>query len=188
MKWFGLVFIFLMTFNGNNAAGAIVYKVSSTYQNVYQDIINTVVTIDDFILRTDQGRKIKIETELMTVDLQSLSSNSQGLWLPIRGSNLPRKPFYIVEIEAKISWWRPAYVNFANGGQCRLRVPESLYFYASQPIAVEKDLYLVKAEFLPMDSIQGEFDPESSTLDHCALVNSRRPILEMKRMVAGRTR
>lgn len=153
------------------------------YHKVYGSIANTVVTIEDFFLRTNDGNVYKVATDYMTVDLQDLSKFGRGLLIDTRKiKNWPRNQteLKVVEIETKIVSnikGREAYILWGRGGtqydngKCMLRSPKFLNFYTqpSNPegIPMEKDEYLVKVDFSPLNAIQIDIITQTKQKVNC---------------------
>ena len=154
------------------------------YHQVYGAIKNTVITIEDFFLRTNDGKVIKVVTDYMTIDLQDLKDYRRGLLIDTRKANFPRgvSEIDVVEIETKIVDVRPAYTNSADGSQCRLRTPKYLNLYTQpdvnysvpgvQPapngiMRMAKDEYLVKLFFSPLNAIQIDIIKEKTQDVEC---------------------
>ncbi len=186
-KWVGCLAIILSSASASATWSEYKTKVISEYRSgpanyhqVYGNIINTVVTIEDFWLRTNDGQVIKVMTDYMTIDLQDLVKYGRGLLIDTRKVNFPRgvSEIDVVEIETKVASVRKAYYNSADGTQCTLKVPKYLNFYTLAPIRMGKAEYLVKigkvvngveVGFSPLESIQIDVTTRKTQKYECCI-------------------
>lgn len=176
--WVGLALLALsMSAQAEMRVVSEVRAAPANYHQTYAAIINTVVSIDQYTLKTTDGKVIKVKadpnepTGLATIDLQGLTGVKRGLEINLTKAELPGNVQIvdIVEIEARVTTARQPFVNFNNGTpQCKMAVPKRLIFYTkTAPAQMVKDqcvegpnnpcVYLVKIEeFRPLDDVQLE--------------------------------
>lgn len=158
----------------------------SAYHDRYNRIARTLITVQDFDIRTESGEHIQINTKPMAIDLQLLAGFSQGLKLDLSAVKFPggASEIGVAEIKTRIVSTNSARIEFAGEGKCALRdLPRYLVLYTAQPIPLSHALYNVKMSFSPLASLQIDDPSEAGCWDHsagsglvCQLANFRQLI------------
>lgn len=130
------------------------------YHQTYASIFNTVVVLQGYSVRTNDGQVIRVPSPRMTVDLQDLKDFKRGLLLDMRKVVRAGQFVDVVEIQAHVVDCSNHYLNFRDknqqfGSQCKLRTPKTINLYTvSAPEPMGAFEYLVKVDFNPLNSIQ----------------------------------
>jgi hypothetical protein len=128
----------------------------SDYHTTYSNILDTIVVLRNFRIRTTDGQVISINTDPMELDLQDLQGVGKGLPLNLTGVTYPdgAETVDVAEIESDIVG-EDARTISSNNAVCPLKTPSKLNFYTSAPITViAGEQYFVKVNFSPLNSIQ----------------------------------
>ncbi len=155
----GVVLASLPSF-ADNSKSTYDFRGPRNYHATYGSIFNTVVVIQGFRLRTNDGKVIYVRNPRMNVDLQDVKAFRRGILVDLR-KVIPAGQFVdVVEIQANTVDCSNHYVNFNTqnqqfGKQCKLRVPKSINFYTTTaPVQMGSFEYLVKVDFNPLNAIQ----------------------------------
>jgi hypothetical protein len=127
------------------------------YHSTYAAIENTRVTIQDFILRTEDGEVITVRTNPMTINMQDLKGFTKGLQLDLTQVGFPggAAEIELAEIQTNVLEGASPNAAISTGNLvCPLAVPAKLVFYAEAPFVLGHDAYHVKVDFKPINGIQ----------------------------------
>lgn len=126
------------------------------YHMVYANIEDTIVTLQNFRLRSEDGQVVSIKTAPIEVDLQELQAVGDGLPLNLTGVTLPDNAptMPVAEVEMDIVG-KDARIVSKDNSACELATPKKLNLYTQAPITViAGEQYLVKVVFTPLNAIQ----------------------------------
>jgi hypothetical protein len=125
------------------------------YHPTYAAIQNTLITIQNFTLRLEDGTTLSVPTSPLAIDLQALSGAGQGIPLNLVNVTLPAGA-QLAEIVAQIV--PPATGNAelvsTGGATCALKTPKTLNLVTAAPYTLSNDSFLIKVSFSPLDSIE----------------------------------
>jgi hypothetical protein len=147
----------------------------ANYHQTYSEIQNTVLSIEDFYLRTSDGKVIKVVTGPMNVDFQDLKALKRGLEIDTTKTAFPQNvpAVEVVEVETRVTSKGPAYINFVGGAQCKLTAPKLLNFFTKAPAQMGKDIYLIKIDFSALNAIQlDSINQGSQEVEECNCIGS----------------
>jgi hypothetical protein len=133
------------------------------YHATYGTIINTIVVIQGYRLRTNDGSIIPVRGDRIVVDLNDLTARKRGLPLDLSKVKFPGggPTIDVVEIEANVVdcadhklVFEPSNRQF--GSTCALKAPKTLNLYSQQqPFQLfNAPDYLIKVGFEPLNAIQ----------------------------------
>lgn len=126
------------------------------YHETYASIVKTNLTIQNFTIRTEDGKTVNVNTDPITVDMQTLNKIFQGLKVDLTNAEFPggSETIAVAEIESLIVQ-APGELVFSGDANCALSIgSRKINFYTAAPITVGHDAYNVKVNFTPLDSVQ----------------------------------
>lgn len=129
----------------------------ANYHETYGKISKTLITIQNYYLRTEEGDVLKIATAPQQVDLQALAAFSQGLRLDLSNAQFPggATEIHLAEIEVDVVKSAGAQIQSTDGTSCELSyLPAKLNLYTAAPITLMRDAYHVKVGYTALNSIQ----------------------------------
>ncbi|MGE4133969.1 MAG: hypothetical protein AB7F86_20195 [Bdellovibrionales bacterium] len=147
------------TSNGSGSDGSAGQGSASgpaAYHSVYSDIEDTIVTLQNYRLRLNDGSVISIPTAPTEVDLQDLVGIGKGLVLDLAGVTFPGGAITteIVEVEVDVVGTNARIVSSDNT-TCALKTPKRLNLYTLAPMTViAGESYLIKVAYSALNSIQ----------------------------------
>lgn len=169
----------------------------ANYHQTYANIRNTLVTLRDFDIRTEDGNVIHVDTNDMNVDLQQLAGFAQGLDLDLTNVSFPGGATEIRVAEIVTHVKGDGRIQSTDGTSCDLeKLPRTLNLYTAAAIPLGHDVYRVKVGFNALNAIQLDVvtlvtrtcchrgtKEQSSVEKTCKLVNKRQPITTIPRAV-----
>lgn len=150
-----------LAFSNQSFADDIRYKTLSksrgaiaNYHEVYSEIVYTRMIIQDFTLKTSEGKTLQISTPQTQINLQDLMGPTKGIRLQLGNVVFPGRAqsINVVEIEAKIVKCIGT-IGFRDGSTCKMGTPQVLTLYTGTPVALENEDYLIKVGLVTADNI-----------------------------------
>lgn len=137
----------------------------ANYHALYNNISSTLVTIQDFNLRTNDGQTIHVKSNPVEIDLQDLNGTGKGFVIDLTQVTFPNNAptVDVVEVRAQIVDQSHARAVISATGDCPLSVPKTIDFYTTAPVTViQGQSYRVGVTYSPLNSI--EVTVETTTL------------------------
>lgn len=148
----------------------------ANYHAFYDNVKQTTITIENFTLRTNDGKAIPVDTKgTVTIDLNDLRKLGKGIEIDTRNAQFPSGVTIldVVEVETTVSTSRAPFLLFTNPvdgkQQCSLTAaPKKLNFYTlpnangGQGIQLVKgaddlDVYRMKIDYTALNAIQFDY-------------------------------
>lgn len=147
----------------------------ANYHVEYSKISKTLVTLQDFKLRLNDGTIFRVPTAPVQYDLQDLQGLLKGIRLQLGNVVFPlRAPTIdVVEIEMNIVRCIGSAV-----GVCKISTAKTLHLYTGGPIQLGHEDYLIKVGFdtlngIQMDNVTKTVQKLSCTFNHMNLDSHR---------------
>lgn len=198
-------------------------KGPNVYHPTYNSVSKTFVVIQGFRLRTADGKVITVPSPRVEVNLQDLLGFEKGIKIDLSRILAPGQFVEVTEIEVNTVDCSNHRIHLGNapgadprfGKSCNLKVPKNLNFYIpfnfdlnnpteSRGVLMGNFLYLLKADFRPLSSIQldllriikkknncwspweghqvcSDGKTKTSFAKSCEIVNRRHPIVKLGR-------